>query len=210
MKIIDISMPIRIDMPVYKGRASKKPSILVESDFTNGTAHETRIEMNVHTGTHVDTSLHIIPGGSTIDSLDLARVVTPCKVLDFSGLSDDRISEHHLENRGIAADDFILLKTRNSLEDILEAEYVYLDKSGAEYLRDIGIRGVGIDALGIERSQPGHETHKILFGAYIIILEGLLLREVMEGDYFLVAAPVLIAGAEAAPVRAFLMDRSPF
>jgi arylformamidase len=210
MKIIDISMPIHKDMPVYKGRASKKPAILVESDFSAGSAHETRIEMNVHTGTHVDTSLHIIPGGRTIDSLDLARVVTPCKVLDFSGSSDDRISKKHLANRGIVTDDFILLKTRNSLEDILEAEYVYLDKSGADYLRDIGIRGVGIDSLGIERAQPEHETHKILFGADIIILEGLRLREVKEGDYFLVAAPVYIAGADGAPVRAFLMEGRPF
>jgi arylformamidase len=210
MKIIDISMPIHKDMPVYKGRASKKPSILVESDFSTGSAHETRIEMNVHTGTHIDTSLHIIPGGSTIDSLDLARMVTPCKVLDFSEISEDRISLQHLENKNITADDFILLKTRNSLEDILETEYVYLDKSGAEYLRDIGINGVGIDALGIERAQPEHETHKILFGADIIILEGLQLRDVEEGDYFLVAAPIYIAGAEGAPVRAFLIDHRPF
>ncbi|MHB1452394.1 MAG: cyclase family protein [Saccharofermentanales bacterium] len=209
MKIIDISMPISPEMAVYKGRASKRPAILVESDFSTGSAHETRIEMNVHTGTHVDTSLHIIPDGATIDSLDLARVVTPCKVLDFSGASDDRISREHLCQRSIASGDFILLKTRNSLENILETEYVYVDRSGAEYLRDIGISGVGIDALGIERAQPDHETHKILFGADIIILEGLRLCDVEEGDYFLVAAPVYIAGSEGAPVRAFLMDGRP-
>lgn len=202
-------MPIHMDMPVYKGRASKKPTILVESDFTTGSAHETRIEMNVHTGTHVDTSLHIIPGGGTIDGLDLARVVTHCKVLDFSGLLSDRISKENLLDKGIAAGDFILFKTRNSLENILETDYIFIDKSGAGYLRDLKISGVGIDALGIERTQPEHETHKILFGADIIILEGLQLRDVEEGNYFLVAAPVYIAGAEGAPVRAFLMDGRP-
>ena len=72
---------------------------------------------------------------------------------------------------------------------------------------ETGIIGVGIDSLGIERSQPGHETHKTLLGNSIMILEGLRLKEVVEGKYILIAAPLNIPGVEASPVRAFLMDR---
>jgi hypothetical protein len=78
--------------------------------------------------------------------------------------------------------------------DEVEASWMFADKI-IEY----------IDALGIERSQPNHDTHKILLGAEIVILEGLRLKEVEEGEYLLVAAPINVVGAEAAPVRAILI-----
>ena len=66
--------------------------------------------------------------------------------------------------------------------------------------------GVGIDSLGIERDQPGHPTHRILFSAGILILEGLRLEHVPAGEYLMVAAPLKITQAEAAPVRAVLLQ----
>ncbi len=38
-----------------------------------------------------------------------------------------------------------------------------------------------------------------------MILEGLRLKDIEEGEYLLSAAPILIPGAEAAPVRAYLI-----
>ncbi len=204
MKIFDISMKVSHDMPVYKGKASKRPVLKVESDFSTGAAYETRLEMNMHTGTHIDMPLHFLKNGRTIDTLELDKVVTRCKVFDFKE-TEDRITQEHLQEKDIEDGDFILLKTRNSYLDILEKEFIYLDKTGADYLKGKGIIGVGIDSLGIERSQPEHETHKILLGAGIIILEGLRLKDVDEGEYILYAAPINVAGAEAAPVRAVLI-----
>lgn len=204
MRIYDISMSIFYDMPVYKRKVSKRPVVKVESDFTSGSVYETRLEMNMHTGTHIDMPLHILENGATIDALDLHKVVRPCKVFDFKHV-EEKISEEHLTAKNIHEGDFILLKTQNSYLDILEGEYIYLDKAGAEYLRDKRITGVGIDALGIERSQPDHETHKALLGAGIVIIEGLRLKEVEEDEYLMVAAPLRIAGSEAAPARALLI-----
>lgn len=204
MRIYDISMSIFYDMPVYKRKVSKRPVVKVESDFTSGSVYETRLEMNMHTGTHIDMPLHILENGATIDALDLHKVVRPCKVFDFKHV-EEKISEEHLTAKNIHEGDFILLKTQNSYLDILEGEYIYLDKAGAEYLRGKRITGVGIDALGIERSQPDHETHKALLGAGIVIIEGLRLKEVEEDEYLMVAAPLRIAGSEAAPARALLI-----
>jgi arylformamidase len=187
MKIYDISMKIFYEMPVYKGKDAKRPVINVESDFTSGSVFETKLEMNMHTGTHIDRSLHVLPGGSTVDTLDLGKVITKCKVFDFNNV-EERISEEQLSQKNIEKDDFIILKTKNSFEDILEGEFIYLDRNGAEYLRSKNIKGVGIDSLGIERNQPRHETHKILLGAGIVILEGLRLKDVEEGEYLLAAA----------------------
>ncbi len=205
MKIIDISMPVSHDMPVYKAREEKRPHISVQSSFSDASVYESRIDMNMHTGTHIDAPMHIFEDGGTIEKLDLSKVITRSRVLDFQN-AENSISRELLETKTIEKGDFVLLKTKNSASDILEGEFVFLDKSGAEYLKEKEVSGVGIDALGIERSQPGHETHKLLLGSGIIILEGLRLDGVSEAEYLLLAAPVLFKGAEAAPARAVLIQ----
>lgn len=204
MKIYDISMTVTPDMPVYKGRVQKKPLFSTDSDFTTGTAYETRLTMNLHTGTHLDAPLHFLEGGGTIENVPLEKFVTRGRVVDVTHVKSG-ISAQDLEGKGIKAGDFVLLKTRNSFEELLEGDFVYLDGSGAQYLKELGVAGVGTDALGIERAQPEHETHKTLLSAGIIILEGLRLADVPEGEYLLIAAPVKIA-AEAAPARAMLIE----
>jgi len=205
MKIYDISLSIHEGMPVYNNHPGKKPLIKTVKDFTQGSVYESRIEMDMHTGTHLDAPLHMLEGGSTLDCVDLSRVVTPCRVLDLSGVQD-RIGEAELKGKGIRTGEFILLKTRNSKVEGFDPSFVFLDGSGARFLRDAGVGGVGIDALGIERSQPGHETHKILLGAGIVILEGLRLLQIEEGEYILFAPPLKIIGTEAAPARALLVQ----
>ncbi|NLP34723.1 MAG: cyclase family protein [Clostridiales bacterium] len=203
-QIFDISMKISHDMPVYKGKEEKRPKIIVERDFTSGSAYESRLEMNMHTGTHLDRSLHMLPGGTKIDSLKLEQVITKCKVLDLTSCLD-KITSQDLKDKDISEGDFIILKTRNSFDDILEGDFIYLDDSGAVFLRDKKIKGVGIDSLGIERSQPEHPTHIKLLESDIVILEGLRLKDIEEGEYLLVAAPINVPEAEAAPVRAVLL-----
>jgi arylformamidase len=204
MQIIDISMPISYSMPVYKGREFKRPIISIDGDFSTGSAYETRLEMNLHTGTHLDTPKHMIPSGYTLEELNISKVIKACKVFDLTSVRE-KITDKDLMGLPINEGDFILLKTRNSYEDILEGDFVYLDMSGADYLRKLKISGVGIDSLGIERNQPNHETHISLFNADIMILEGVILKGVEEGEYLLNAAPIFIPGAEAAPVRAYLL-----
>lgn len=107
---------------------------------------------------------------------------------------------------GISQGEFLLFKTGNSEHEKWREDFIYLEKSGAEYLASRRISGVGIDALGIERAQPGHETHIALLGNDIIILEGLRLKHVEAGRYLLIALPVKIAGADGAPARAVLVQ----
>ncbi len=203
-EIIDISMEISEDMMVYKNREENRPSIRITRDFEKSTAFETEVTMGMHTGTHLDMPLHMIPEGETLDNLQLKQVVTPCRVLDLTEV-EGGISDQDLKNKEIPEGKFILLKTRNSDQDFFDFSFVYLAASGAVWLNNLGVTGVGIDALGIERDQPERETHKTLLGNGILIIEGLRLSEVVEGEYLLVAAPLKIKGAEAAPVRAFLM-----
>lgn len=204
IKVIDISMDIHKTMPVYKNKPERQPVLNFVQDFSNANSCESELVIGMHTGTHVDAPLHMLPGGSTVDQINLDKVVTKCRVLDFTGLQH-QITTHDLQTKKIEPGIFILLKTRNSYEHSFDFNFVYLEQSGALHLKEAGISGVGIDALGIERNQPGHPTHKILFEAGIIIIEGLRLAEVEAGDYLLCAAPLKVVGAESAPVRAFLI-----
>ncbi|MGB9680145.1 MAG: cyclase family protein [Thermoanaerobacteraceae bacterium] len=204
MKIYDISMDINEKMTVYKNKEEKMPKFMITHDFKDSGVRESRICFDMHTGTHIDAPLHMIESGSTIDALDLSKVITKCKVFDFTFIKD-KISVADLQNKDIKDKDFILFKTRNSFVDEFDFEFVYLDKDAAQFLKDKKIIGVGIDALGIERNQPEHQTHKILLGSGIVIIEGLRLKDIAEGEYLLYAAPLKINMAEAAPTRALLI-----
>ena len=203
MKIYDISMNIHYNMTVYKNKEEKRPVLKTIQDFSTGTAYESKITMDMHTGTHVDAPLHMIEDGNTIDKIDLNTVVTKCKVLDLTNIND-KIRKEDLIDKNIENGDFIIFKTKNSYTEEFDYDFVFLEKSGAEYLKDKGIIGVGIDSLGIERSQPNHETHKI-YEKGITIIEGLRLKEIEEGEYILCAPPIKINNAEAAPTRALLI-----
>lgn len=219
MIIYDISMTIKPDMAVYKNKPEKKPQIMNVSDFNDGHTYESKITLDLHTGTHIDMPLHMIPGGADSDSWPLTGIISACTVLDFSDLAVEAIEEEDLrlkdklineEHRAVGLGKTILLKTRNSLQDGFDYDFVYLTARGADYLVQRKLAGVGIDALGIERNQPDHRTHKTLLGAGIWILEGLRLREVPEGQYILNLMPLKISGVEALPARAVLLPESFF
>lgn len=202
MKMYDVTGSIYEGMPVYNDNAEKQPRM---DRQTNGYVTETRMELNVHTGTHIDAPLHMINDGETFESISMDKLVGRCKVLDLTD-AENHISKTDLEKFEIQKDDFILLKTKNSFDVNFNFDFIFLAEDGANYLVEIGIQGVGIDSLGIERSQEGHPTHKTLFSNGIIIVEGLQLKEVEPGEYFLVAAPLKLIGTEASPARVLLFE----
>lgn len=207
MKIHDISMLIHKNMSVYKNKEEKRPILTVTRDFNNGSAYESKIEMDLHTGTHIDAPLHMIQDGTTIETLSLEKVITECKVYELTNINDNAIKREYLKDLDINTNDFVLFKTKNSYDESFNPDFVYLEKTAAQYLKELNVKGIGIDALGIERSQPEHETHKILFDAGIVIIEGLRLKDIQAGTYQLIALPLPIVGAEAAPARVILVEQ---
>ena len=110
MKIYDISMIIEEDMQVYKNKAVKKPII---NTTTNNDSTESKVSLGMHTGTHMDMPMHFVKNGKTIDTLDLNRVITSCKVIDLTYINESITSED-LKKKNIEEGDFILFKNKNS------------------------------------------------------------------------------------------------
>ena len=50
------------------------------------------------------------------------------------------------------------------------------------------------------------QVHLILLRQEIALLEGILLKGIPEGRYFLSAAPLNLGGSDGAPCRAYLID----
>ena len=210
MEIIDISWPVSPEMTVYKDKQEKKPKLTWLRTYDKDNVYESKTEIEAHTGTHVDAPKHFLAEGSSIEAVPLDRLVGNCVVLDLTHVQG-KITNEHLQNTQINdTGSIVLLKTSNSsLPETgpFTKEFVYLEKSGAEYLAKKNVKAVGIDYLGIEREQPEHETHKILLGKGILIIEGLRLGHVQPGEYQLVCLPLKVKDAEASPARAILIKK---
>lgn len=205
MKYYDVSMVISPEMQVYKNKDDKKPVFEIASDFSDGPSHETKVSLNLHTGTHMDFPLHMLKEGQTSSALVLDRLIRTVKVYDMTHLQDG-IERSDILNLDIQKNDFILFKTRNSYEDTFNFNFIYLKESAANHLAKIGINGVGIDALGVERDQKEHPTHKILFNRDIYIIEGLRLKDVKQGTYMMYALPIKMPKTDALLLSVILVD----
>lgn len=216
-------MEIREDMPIYKNKEEKKPKIILTRTLEQG-ANESKLEIESHTGTHADAFFHMLAKGRTIDKIELGKFIGECVVLDFSNKKDkiamqdfndilsnknkpmkNKKNNNKLKNIEIKKNDIILLKTRTKPMENFDFNFAYLEKSGAEFLANKKVKCVGIDNLGIERSQPNHDTHKKLFEKSIPIIEGLELSKIKQGRYYFIGLPLKIKDGDGSPIRAALV-----
>jgi arylformamidase len=198
----DISVPVRPDMHIYPGDPAVKLE-RHESIVDGAEANVSKLELGVHSGTHVDAPLHFIDGAAGTESLALDVLIGPAVVVDATSI-DGQLDEAGLMSLALPDAKRLLLKTSNSaLWDRPEftEEFVCLTGSGARYLLDRSVRLVGIDYLSI----GDEDAHRALLGAGVVALEGLDLREVEPGSYELVCLPLRLDGSDGAPARAILL-----
>lgn len=202
--IYDVSMAIHPDIQTYKNDILAKPLFEAMATHENQGVHSTTLTIGLHTGTHVDYPLHMIEDGKTSNTEVLEKLIGEAKVFDLMNVKNS-ISLKDIEKLDIQENDFVLFKTINSLDEEFNFNFVYVDSSAAMFLKNKKIRGVGIDALGIERAQKDHLTHKTLLEKDIVILEGLRLKEVPAGLYNMYCLPLKIMNTEASLARVILI-----
>ncbi len=210
MKVFDISVPLRPDIPTYEGEPGPRlefRKLLSEGD----SATVSVLSLGSHTGTHVDAPSHCLDGAHGVEKLPLDALVGWAYVAEFSG--NTHITAEDLDSMAIPNDcRRLLFKTRNGPywdDPEFHRDFIALASDAATKLAGTGIRLVGIDYLSIERFHASpHEVHETLLASGVVILEGVDLRRVTPGGYLLVCAPLNVVGAEGAPARAFLIDQS--
>jgi arylformamidase len=210
MAIYDISVPIHNNMHVWPSdpRIRLEESRHLARDESH-TIQVTTIHCGSHTGTHLDTPIHMIGSDAgTLDDIPLEQLVGPARVVDLPGVA--AIGESELKSQDWEGVERVLFRTDNSFhwrDTGFWKQFVYLEPQGARFLVEKGIRLVGIDYLSIDRyGSEDHASHFVLLKKSIVILEGLNLLDVGPGDYELVALPIKLDGADGAPVRAILRN----
>lgn len=192
--MIDITQEV-FSCKVYPGDpvpSRKQLQNLEQGDVCNLTA----FSMCAHNGTHVDAPAHFIPDGKTIDEMGLEPFVGDCFVARCEGNVTGEDAVGIMERaRAVGASSRILIAGKATVT--AEAAQVFARS-------DIKLLGNESQTVGPEDAP--REVHLILLSAGIVLLEGIVLKDIAEGKYLLSAAPLNLAGCEGAPCRAYLMD----
>ncbi len=206
---IDATVPIRAGMIVYDG----DPAVALErvqSIAAGGICNLSRLDLGVHSGTHIDAPIHFIEGGAGVEAISLDDLMGPALVADTRDATSD-LDRPALERIAIPdGTERLLFRTSNSRlwdEPGFSRDFIGLTEDGAEYLLKRGVRLVGMDYLSIAPMGNPAPTHVALLRAGAVILEGLDLRRVEPGAYELRCLPLLLAGADGAPARVLLRPR---
>ena len=208
--IYDLTLTIRNEMAVWPG----DPHVHMEriSKIEDGqNANVTRMNLSVHTGTHLDAPVHFISGAKSMETLPLEILMGPAQVVQLPD-TVDLITAREVEQAGIAQGVIrVIFKTRNTKywqteNPPFQTGFVAVSADGAEALVRMGICLVGIDYLSIAPFKNSRPTHEILLKNEMIIVEGLNLSQVQPGMYTLVCLPLKLGGSDGSPARVVLVD----
>lgn len=192
-KIIDISQEV-LACKVYPG--DPKPQWSKISSMEDGALYNlTEFSMCAHNGTHIDAPSHFLKDGKNVDQLSLEYFVGNCYVACCQGDVTAEDAAEILE-RAISV---------GAAERFLIAGDATVTAEAARVFSAAGIKLLGNESQTVGPKDAPMEVHLILLGAGVVLLEGVVLKDVSEGAYFLSAAPLNLAGFEGAPCRAYLI-----
>lgn len=202
--IYDVSVPLSPELAVWPG----DPPVLREE--LGGQVRVSRWTLGSHAGTHVDAQTHFSAGAQTVEQLDPAVLLGPCRVLDLGDAA--LVTADLLAAQPLDGAERVLLRTRNSPRArrdpaLFFTDFVGLDAGAAQLVLELGVKLLGTDGFSVEPYGGSGEVHTLLLGAGVILLERLDLSEAPAGDYTLLCAPLKLAGADGAPARVFLLPR---
>jgi kynurenine formamidase len=160
--LIDLSHPFGSHTPVFPGYK--------DIDIRRGAKHAShgvmtqRIVAVLHTGTHVNAPIHLIPGGADLTGLPLADFFGPGVVLDVAKGRWELIEPADLEAAGeVRQGDIVVINTGwhrfYSDSQRYFGEGPGLSVDAAQWLLDRGAKLVGIDTATIDHpmaTQLGH------------------------------------------------------
>ena len=205
LHIWDISPPVYVGMPVFPGDTPYQQQ-WAATIGPGCPVNVASITSTPHAGAHADAPLHYAPDGAAIGAVDLSPYLGRCRVIhaiDCGPLVEWRHIEH-----AITADlpERIVVRTyRQMPQRQWDANLTGYAADTVARLAALGVRLIGIDTASIDpadsKDLPSHQTIR---RHDMRVLENLVLDDVPEGDYELIALPLRLVEADASPVRAVL------
>jgi len=200
---IDLTHIIDEEMPVYPG--TEKPVLDRTYNIKEYGFSETMIKMFSHTGTHIDSPSHMIENAKMLETYDIDYFIGQAYILDISeGVpSLKELERLKAEFDGI---NYIILKTNWSakwgLKEYYE-DFPVLSVEVTKYLLDLGIRGIGIDAISVDPvGSEAFENHMLIFDKECIIIENLTnLDKINSSRVEIMAMPLKLKDSDGISAR---------
>ncbi len=164
-----------------------------------------RVSFSPHVGTHADAPAHYDVDGPLTGAFEISAFLGPVRVIDARwAKSVDLGLLESLEAIGVTR---LLVRSIPELRpERFASDFPPLAPDAADALVGSGLRLYGTDAPSVDPVQSAAmSAHRVLGAAGVPIIENLDLSLAEPGEYDLVALPLRIAEAEAAPVRAVLL-----
>ena len=204
-QIWDISPPVYEGMPVFPGDTPYQQQ-WAATIGPGCPVNVASITSTPHAGAHADAPLHYAPDGAAIGHVDLSPYLGRCRVIHAIDCGP-LIEWQHIAH-AISADlpERVLVRTYQRMpQDRWDAALTGYAAATVERLAALGVRLIGIDTASIDpadsKALPSHQTIR---RNDMRVLENLVLDDVAEGDYELIALPLKLVQADASPVRAIL------
>ena len=205
-RLWDISPPVHEGAPVFPGDTPYRQR-WAASIGPGCPVNVSEITLSPHVGAHADAPLHYAPDGTTIGDVDLAPFLGRCRVIHAIACGP-LIEWSHIGHAVADLPPRVLVRTyqRAPVERWDGALAAYAPAT-IERLAALGVTLVGIDTASIDPADSKTlDSHQKIRLHGLRVLENLVLDDVPEGDYELIALPLKLVSADASPVRAVLRE----
>ena len=215
-EIVDLTAPITEHFD-QRWRVDRK---LVKAFASGDLFQNTWMGAPVHSFTHLDAPLHVVPDGICTEDVPLHRLVGHAAIVDLTPIAPKTaITAEHLERAGqhVRKDDIVFLKTAWDEQQSLSTpefwlEAPYMTRPACEWLLEREISTIGYDfpqdcpirGMMHGKSAPIEEfvTHDTLLRNGVIMIEYLCNLGKLPGlRAFVVALPVKIPNSDGAHIR---------
>jgi arylformamidase len=200
----DISPSLAPDLAVFPGDTPLSRE--VSRDTARGdTLTLSALRATVHLGAHADAPSHYGHGAPTMDQVDLARYIGPCRVLRVTASRGRRLAIADLENHDVRTERLLIATGTYPDPSTFTPDFAGLEPVLVDWLHAHGVRLVGVDTPSVDdANDESLVAHRRFLANGMLILEGLRLDDVPPGDYELIALPLKLVGFDGSPVRAIL------
>ena len=205
-KLWDISPAVHAGAPVFPGDTAYSQT-WAATIGPGCPVNVSAITLSPHVGAHADAPLHYDPDGAAIGAVSLNAFIGPCRVIHAVGCGP-LVQPEHLAHALKDLPPRVLVRVyQQQPQDQFDHALPAFAADTVEQLADLGVQLIGIDSASIDpadsKALPSHQTIR---RRVLRVLENLLLDDVPEGDYELIALPLKLTTADASPVRAVLRE----
>lgn len=205
-KLWDISPPIHAQSPVFPGDTAYSQH-WVATIGPGCPVNVSAITLSPHVGAHADGPLHYDPDGAAIGAVDLQTFIGPCRVIHAIACGP-LVRPKHLAHAMTGLPPRVLVRAYDRMpKDRFDTSLPAFAPETITMLADRGVVLIGFDSASVDSADSKTlDSHQVLRRRGLRVLENLLLDNVPEGDYELIALPLKLTTADASPVRAVLRE----